>query len=78
MLRSISDAIAEHERHDRGVTKIVLGPKEWCHLRKCKACWYAVDTNTNTADVKNGQMGKLWGITLFVRKNMAGKVAVFS
>lgn len=78
LLESISNAMTEHERHGRSVTRIVLGPKEWCRLYRCKACRYAVDMNTNTADVKNGQMGKLWGVTLFVRKNMAGKVVLFS
>lgn len=78
MLKTIANEMVVHEKLDRPVTKIVIGPKEWNRLRTNPATRHAIKHNTVVSEMNLGIMGKLWGAKLFVRKNMGGKIAVFS
>lgn len=77
LLNSISDAMVEHERHNRQVTKIVIGPKEYGLLRS-PATNNVLDPCTDIKNLSDGWMATMWGAKLFVRKNSGGRITVFS
>ena len=76
LLRTISDAFSEHERHDRRVTKIMMSAQEYSLLRRLSP--RVIEPRTAVDELNAGWMADLWGARVIVRKNAGGKVAVFS